>query len=154
MKIERVISTDIALIKKIAKKAILESVDASCELKKEIISDTIKHIDKAILNSESVFLKYVGEDILGFILIQDYWNLSDLFVLPEAHGQGIGRALFKAAQKVCKPKQDKGYIRVNSSLNAEGFYRNMGFETFKPKKEMPDFVVPLIYSFTAVPQFS
>lgn len=147
MKIERVISTEIELIKEIAKKAILESVDASSELKKEIISDTIKHIDKATLNSESVFLKCVGEDVLGFILIQQYWNLSDLFVLPKAHGQGIGRALFKAAQKICQPKQEKDYIRVNSSLNAEGFYRNMGFETFKPEKEMPDFVVPLIYNF-------
>ena len=154
MKIEPVIGTDIELIKKIAKKTILESVDASRELKKEIVSDTIKHIDKAILNSESVFLKCVEEDVLGFILIQGYWNLSDLFVLPEAHGQGIGRTLFKAAQKVCQPKREKGYIRVNSSLNAEGFYRNMGFETFKPEKEMPGFVVPLIYNFTAVPQFS
>ena len=147
MKIEKISNKDIEVIKKIAKKAILESVDVSIDLKEEIISDTMKHIDKGLSNSECVFLKYTETDILGFILIQEYWNLSDLFVLPEMHGKGIGKALFNAAQNLCKPRQDKGYILVNSSINAEGFYRNIGFENFSPKREVPSFVVPLKYKF-------
>jgi GNAT superfamily N-acetyltransferase len=147
MNIEQVSNKDAKELQLVAKKAILESVNVNSDLKEEIISDTMRHIDKGISNSESVFLKASEAGISGFILIQDYWNLSDLFVLPEEHSRGIGKSLFNAAKELCRPKQDKGYILVNSSVNAEGFYRNIGFESYKPKREVPSFVVPLIYNF-------
>lgn len=128
MKISEISNKDIEEIKELARRAILESVDASDDIKEEIIAGTMSHIDKNSSNSECIFLKYAKPEVLGFILVQDYWNLSDLFVLPESHGKGAGKALFDAAIAACIPKQNKGYIRVNSSLNAEGFYRNAGFE--------------------------
>lgn len=147
MKIEEVSQKDVNEIKEIARKAILESVDADEKIKIEIIADTLSHIDKNVSSTASVFLKCSDRSILGFILVQDYWNLSDLFVFPASEGKGIGKSLFIAAKTICQPRQDKGYIRVNSSKNAEGFYRKLGFETFTPEKEVPGFVVSLIYNF-------
>lgn len=147
MKIEEVSIEDINQLKELARSAILESVDASSDIKEEIVSDTVSHIEKNISGSDRVFLKCTDLEILGFILVQNYWNLSDLFVLPTSHGKGIGRQLFNEAKAVCADHSKKDYIRVNSSLNAEGFYRKISFVTFTPKREVPDFVVPLIYKF-------
>jgi ribosomal protein S18 acetylase RimI-like enzyme len=147
MNIDEVSEKDIEVIKGLARRAIIESVDATGSIKDEIVTDTMLHIEKNISGSERVFLKCTDENVLGFILIQEYWNLSDLFVIPDAPGRGIGTLLFNAAMSACFSKQDKRYIRVNSSLNAEGFYRRLGFESFTPEKEAPSFVVPLIYNF-------
>jgi len=147
MNIEEVSETDIEEIKGLARRVILESVDASDETKVDIIADTLLHIDKNSPGLECVFLKCIDPDIQGFILVQNYWNLSDLFVLPESRGKGVGKLLFTVAKSVCLAKQERGYIRVNSSLNAEGFYRNLGFESFAPLNEVPNFVAPLIYNF-------
>ena len=147
MNIEKVSEEDIGAIKELARRVIIESVDTNDSIKNEIITDTMMHIEKNIDASERVFLKCIDENVLGFILIQEYWNLSDLFVIPEAHGKGVGKFLLNAAISACLPRQEKGYIRVNSSLNAEGFYRRLGFETFTPEKAVPGFVVPLIYNF-------
>ena len=147
MNIAEISANDVGELKKLARRAILESVDANDNLKDEIILDTLSHIDKNASGSDCIFLKYFENDILGFILVQDYWNLSDLYVLPESHGKGVGRSLFDAAMIQCMLRQERGYIRVNSSLNAEGFYRNIGFENFTQSKEVPNYVVPLIYNF-------
>ena len=147
MKIAKIAASDVEEIKGLARKAILESVAAEEALKKGIISDTNRHIDENIHGDKCVFLKCYGKRIDGFILVQDFWNLSDLFVRPEIHGQGIGKLLFRSAESVCKANANKAYIRVNSSLNAEEFYRKLGFKSFNPEKDIPDFAVPLIYNF-------
>ena len=146
MTIEIASINDIANLKELAKSAILESVEADIDIKKEIITDTEKHIDNNLYGADRVFLKYTDKTVLGFILIQQFWNLSDLFVLPSAQGNGVGKQLFDEAKSVCEVSGG-GFIRVNSSLNAEGFYRNVGFVTYVPDTKAPDFVVPLIYKF-------
>lgn len=147
MNIEKVSEKDLDVIKELARRSIIESVDANDSIKNEIITDTMIRIERNIYKSDCVFLKCSNEKVLGFILIQEYWNLSDLFLIPEAHGKGIGKFLLNAAISACLPRQEKGHIRVNASLNAEGFYRRLGFVTFNPENEVPNFVVPLIYNF-------
>ncbi|HEX5056984.1 MAG TPA: GNAT family N-acetyltransferase [Gammaproteobacteria bacterium] len=147
MQITAVTKADVEEIKNLARRAILEVVTVDASLKQGIIADTDRHIDGNLGNEKSVFLKCRADRVVGFILVQDSWNLSDLFVLPEAHGKGIGRLLFDSARSICESNRNRNYIRVNSSLNAEGFYRKLGFETFIPEKAPPDFVVPLIYHF-------
>jgi GNAT superfamily N-acetyltransferase len=146
MNIEEISETDIDILKGVARRAIIESVEADDAIKEKLIIDTARHIDANTSNADRVFLRCVDDGVLGFILIQDYWNLSDLFVLPEAHGKGVGKMLFNAAKSVCLNNPNKGYIRVNSSFNAEGFYRALGFESFNTGKELPNFIVPLIYN--------
>jgi len=147
MDIEEVSSTDLVQLMEIAKIAVLQSVDAPEEVKQEIITDTNHHLEAGLISQSSVFLKKGGEDIKGFILIQDYWNLSDLFVIPKYHGEGIGKELFLAALEKCKNHTNKNYIRVNSSLNAQSFYKSVGFEEFIPERTVPEYVVPFIYNF-------
>jgi len=145
--IEEVKVQDAELLKTISRDAILESVQVDEALKQEIIKDTFNHIDLYISCDEHIFLKYINSqnEILGFILLRDAWNLSDLFVMPSAHGKGIGRELFSSAVKMATSSDNRGYIRVNSSLNAVTFYRKLGFEDFKPERPFPDYVAPLIY---------
>ena len=91
MTIETASTNDISTLKQLAKCAILESVEADTDIKKEIMSDTEYHIDLNVSRADRVFLKYTDKSVLGFILIQKFWNLSDLFVLPSAQGKGVGK---------------------------------------------------------------
>ncbi|WP_082070755.1 GNAT family N-acetyltransferase [Gynuella sunshinyii] len=84
---------------------------------------------------------------LALFWFQDYWNLSDFFFVPENHGAGVGRFLLSETVARCKPQDARGYIRVNSSKNAEGFYRKFGFSSHEASNDVPNFVVPLIYRF-------
>jgi GNAT superfamily N-acetyltransferase len=147
MKIEHVSKMDLEDLKEIAKLAIEQSVDAEETIKKDLILDTYSHIEKGIEITDKVYLKCVTDRVLGFILIREYWNLSDLFVSPPHHGAGAGSFLVKQAIGLCRSADNKGYIRVNSSKNAVGFYKHLGFESFAPSNEVPEFVVPLIYNF-------
>jgi len=61
-----------------------------------------KHIDNNLYGADRVFLKYTDKTVLGFILKQQFWNLSDLFVLPSAQGNGVGKQLFVEAKSVCE----------------------------------------------------
>lgn len=147
MEIYRVEDTDIEDVKGVAKKAILESVEVGPDLVDDVIEDTMQHIDAYLSHRSGVFLKCeMNGALVGFILIKDYWNLSDMFVLPECHGKGAGKALFAEAVKICRTEGEGKPIRSNSSLNAVGFYRSLGFEGFTPSKALPDFVKPLVYS--------
>ena len=145
--IEEAKEQNVEVLKQISRSAILESVQAELALKQEIIQDTYNHIDQYISCDDHIFLKYVNsqDEILGFILLRDEWNLSDLFVKPSAHDKGIGRGLFSSAIKEASSRDNRGFIRVNSSLNAVGFYRKLGFEDFEPERPFPDYVAPLIY---------
>jgi GNAT superfamily N-acetyltransferase len=146
MNIGEITEKDTDILKMVARRAIIESVEADDTIKEKLIIDTARHIEANVSSVDRVFLKCTDDGPLGFILIQGYWNLSDLFVLPESHGKGVGKMLFNAARSVCLKNPNKGYIRVNSSLNAEGFYRALGFESFNTGKEVPNFVVPLTYN--------
>ena len=143
MGIEGVSAGDAESLKRLARKTILESVNAGIDQRRGIVADAERHVDTHLAGSDRVFLKYTDSTILGFILVQKYWNLSDLFVLPSVHGNGIGRRLVDEARSACK---DSGaeFIRVNSSLDAEGFYRRLGFVAHVPENAVPDFVVPLV----------
>ena len=136
-----------SLLWEIAKLAITESVEIPEEEKEEVIQDTYSHIAQNIEAEDCVFLKYETSEILGFILVKQYWNLSDLFVSPVEHRKGIGASLLKAAIEICKYKASKDFVRVNSSPNAEEFYLKFGFVPFDVKKEIPNFIKPLIYNF-------
>ena len=146
MDIEEASTDDNDILKRLAETTIHASVDASVDSKREIVGATWRHIDTHLAGSDRVFLKYTDSTILGFILVRNYWNLSDLFVLPSAQGIGIGRRLLDGAKTVCEDA-GPGFIRVNSSLNAENFYRRSGFVAFLPDGDVPNFVVPLVYRF-------
>ncbi|MGH1472012.1 MAG: GNAT family N-acetyltransferase [Cellvibrionaceae bacterium] len=143
--ISSVNQADVNDLQTLASMAIIESVTASKTEKIEIINNTFSHIEKAINQDNVIFLQYKINEPLGFIIIQEYWNLSDLFVCPSFHGNKIGKHLWLAAKKLCFDNGESGFIRVNSSLNAEGFYRKLGFVEYKTENDFPKIIIPLIY---------
>lgn len=72
-------------------------------------------------------LKYAdSRGVLGVILVKDFWNLCSLFVVPEYHRQGIGRALFETTVAKCRGQSDKNVIWLNAAPRAIPFYQAMG----------------------------
>ncbi len=148
-------ANDAPALKALARESILTSVQVNKEILTRIIDHTDKHIDTNITQTNGVFLKCVqkatqvsdGEkkEIRGFILIQDYWNLSDLFVAAAFHKQGIGKALWLHALSLWQKQPQRKDIHVNASANAEAFYKHLGFVDRETSNTTPNFIVPLKY---------
>ena len=106
MHILEVVKEDAQRLKYISEQAVLASVHVEDKIIAEIISDTHRHIEQNLESSERVFLKYQNNQVIGFILIQRFWNLSDLFVVPEKHREGIGSDLLTKAISICRNSND------------------------------------------------
>ena len=106
------------------------SVRADETEKLAVVQSVLKNLRLSLDNpQECVHLKCVRDaTIVGVILVRNFWNLCTLFVDPKWHGEGIGRGLMVEAIGRCASKEARSYVRVNSSANAVGFYKAMGFE--------------------------
>ncbi len=148
MSITQVIENDINALLSIATKVVNHSVNVQPEEKQNIINGIHSNIKTWWNLDNCVFLKYEDNNkIVGFILIKEYWNFSDIFVLPSKQRKGIGNKLAQNALLICKGSTSKSSIRVNSSLNAVSFYKKLGFVTVKIKNEIPTYVIPLEFTF-------
>ncbi len=147
MKIMEVSETDVKQLKEIAESAMMVSVLATSEEKKILLESIKSDIDKYIMSDNCIYLKLEDNEIKGYILIKEFWNLAHLFVSPKFQGYGFGTKLLQEGIKVCKENNSNSFIRVNSSHNALGFYKKMGFIEHAPEKSVPNFAVPLIYNF-------
>ena len=148
MNIVHVNTNDISSLIKLTTVVVNESVDAPIEEKTKIIESIHSNINEWAIKKNCVFLRYQDNNItIGFVLIKEYWNFSDLFVLPSKQRQGIGIKLAKKAMLICKEKANKSNIRVNSSLNAVGFYKKLGFVNIQIDDEIAKYLVPLEFRF-------
>ncbi|MCP3469847.1 GNAT family N-acetyltransferase [Bradyrhizobium sp. CCGUVB1N3] len=57
-------------------------------------------------------------------------EVTRLFILPEAAGTGLGQRLLKIGIAEAKVGHE-GPIRLEATINAEGFYRKHGFRSIK-----------------------
>jgi GNAT superfamily N-acetyltransferase len=62
---------------------------------------------------------------LGLVRTDGQWFLEHLWVRPELHGRGLGRALFAEAVRQARATGAKE-LRIKSDPNAEPFYLKMG----------------------------
>lgn len=70
------------------------------------------------------------ERIVGYFALRrdgGVFHLEDLFVRPSEMGRGVGRALFRHAQRRAR-ELGFAFIEVQSDPNAAGFYERMGAE--------------------------
>lgn len=110
-------------------RVIAESVDATPSEKAAFVANTRTNLDKWLSAPEASFhlAARAGTDLVGVVLVRDYWNLCHLFVHPEFQRRGIGRRLLEAAIQACAERPSRGYVRLNASRNAIDFYKRMGF---------------------------
>ncbi len=87
--------------------------------------DTYEHL---IANRRMVVAERDGA-IVGFVDAVP-GEVTRLFVLPDAAGSGLGRRLLEIGIETAR-KGHSGSIRLEATINAEGFYQRHGFETIK-----------------------
>jgi ribosomal protein S18 acetylase RimI-like enzyme len=145
MEITQVVTHDLEQLKHIAREAVIAAVPIG-EKKRVMLLQSIDHdIEKFIEAPDCVYLKVGNLTPVGYVLVKEHCHLAHLFVLPEYQGLKLGQRLVSSATSACKEDNRKGFIRVNSSLNAVGFYKKMGFVKYQPEKPVPSFAVPLIF---------
>ena len=72
--------------------------------------------------------EYIGmARLLGDAAI--FWLITDVWVLPEYQGKGIGRELVERVIRYIKENAPKGYhaLYLMCSKGKEGFYEKLGF---------------------------
>lgn len=95
---------------------------------------------------QSIHLKYLDAGkIVGVILVKDFWNLANLFVLPSHQRRGVGRALIEEVIRLCGDRSPRAKIQLNSSSYAVPFYEAVGFTQTGPGRDRPGGCVPFEY---------
>jgi GNAT superfamily N-acetyltransferase len=127
--IEPVLVDDIREVEVFIQRVVMLAVDATEEEKASFLKNIHRNLEQWRAEpTGALHLKFVeGGALAGVVMVKSYWNLCHLFVAPELHGRGIGRALLTAALEGCRGKSPRGLVRLNSSRNAAGFYEHMGF---------------------------
>ena len=145
MTIREIAQEDYSSLLDVASSAVLETVEAPAPEKAGLLDGIRNNLDLVCTSAiAGVFLAAIesGEPS-GFILVKDYWNLSDLFVLPKFQSKGIGRDLWDAAHPICTAKSKRPTMRVNSSLNAIKFYESLGFKRTIVEQQLQPWIIPM-----------
>ncbi|MEO1144105.1 MAG: GNAT family N-acetyltransferase [Cyanobacteria bacterium J06638_22] len=126
-------------------RVIRTSVTQDADLQTSYIENVTQNLDWWQTNPTlGCHLKAVNQQtIVGVILVKKFWNLCSLFVAPECHRQGIGRALVNAAIAECKDKSKKQAIWLNAAPNAIAFYKAIGFELRESQQPQHPDVEPI-----------
>ena len=91
-------------------------------------------LDQAYIQSHAVHTIRDQDRLLGFYSlvmldsVEHRWELDHLWVVPEAMGRGLGRALFDHAIVQARRKGARR-LRILSDPHAEAFYQRMGART-------------------------
>jgi GNAT superfamily N-acetyltransferase len=135
--IEVVEIADLPEVERLIIDCISRSVDASLHEKEAFITNVRKNLQRWSENPDaSVHLKYLESgQIIGVVLIRDFWSLCHLFVVPEAQRRGIGQKLIQDAIQRCAGRCPESAIRLNASRNAVSFYKAQGFHILEPASE-------------------
>ena len=143
MEISIAVDQDKQNLKKIAEETLSGLDSLSSDQVELFVVHTANNIDSYIGKDNCVFLKCLfNGDIIGYVLVKEFWNLSDLFVLPRYQKNGAGKLLLMSAIKQCEV-HGLGYVRLNSSLRAEPFYKKFGFQYSLSHKSKQANTVPL-----------
>jgi GNAT superfamily N-acetyltransferase len=143
---------DFAAIRSLIETSIRVSVAQTEDDARFLVDDVVLSLDKwKQTGCAGLGIKYsVEEEIVGFIIFKQFWNLSHLFVSPAFQRRGIARALVSAALLECRTKSPRGKLQLNSSANASPFYAAAGFVQTGPGIERPGGCIPFEYSFRDV----
>ncbi len=80
--------------------------------------------------TREVLVAVSGGKIVGVVEIaKDGSRIRRLFVDSNHQRKGIGSELFRRMEKLCLMRKPRS-IKIYSSINATGFYENMGYRKF------------------------
>lgn len=82
-----------------------------------------------MIKKNKAFVAEENGGILGFV-DADPGEVTRLFLLPEASGRGLGKRLLELGVEIAA-KDHSGPIKIESTLNAQGFYERHGFKAVK-----------------------
>ena len=93
-----------------------------------------EQVVKALENTIATFVAYDNEKPVGMVrLIGDCgmsFYIKDFAVIPPYQSQGIGKMLIESVEKYIKEAVGEWAVSLEliSTIEAEGFYKKMGFE--------------------------
>lgn len=98
----------------------------------------------ARLADRIVWVAIVESTIIGTASLHGSWVRS-VFVRPDRQGLGIGARLMQVIED-CADAQGIGQISVPPSINAEGFYRRLGFTHLRDEFHGQERVIVMVKS--------
>ncbi|AJR06424.1 GNAT family N-acetyltransferase [Photobacterium gaetbulicola] len=140
---------DISDIITLTGRAIRSCVDEPEHIQDELIASCADSILwwRTHPDSSLHYVYRIDGSVVGAILVKEYWNLSNLFVDPHYHHQGIARQLINAALEECRGRSPKQAILLNASRYAVNFYQKLGFVPNGPARDLPGGCFPYIFRF-------
>lgn len=130
---------DATAVKAFMARVIAHSVTRDDRLLADLRANVDGNVDWWLAHpDDAVHLQAVQDgDLVGVILVKQFWNLCSLFVEPASQGQGLGRRLVEAALARCAGLSPKGALWLNAAPGAIDFYRALGFTDRVPTKPLP-----------------
>ncbi|WP_280151030.1 GNAT family N-acetyltransferase [Piscinibacter sp. XHJ-5] len=125
-------------VRRLMERVIVASLaDASVRL--DTLANVNRNVDYWLTHSQQcVHIKAVlGDELVGVVLVKDFWNLCSLFVDQRVQGTGIGRRLVATASVACSGRSPKQALFLNAASHAVGFYERLGFVPRESNQPLP-----------------
>lgn len=109
-------------------------------------------VQNAIENSFCIGIYYSGEQVGFARIITDYATfgyLADVFILKTHRGKGLSKAMMAVIMNLTWVKMLRRFSLA--TLDAQGLYRQFGFENPKNPERLMEIVKPSIYGDTNNP---
>lgn len=85
-----------------------------------------------------VYIAYLENRPIGYILYQDTDTIRGFFVTSSERRKGIGEYLL---DYVCRDNEDKECIKVNITVGSESLYKKHNFVLLGPRKDFSSLIV-------------
>lgn len=99
----------------------------------EVIARVVQHFSpeciETLIATRQVLVAMQDQQLLGTASLDGH-VVRSVFVAPDSQGQGIGRRLMAALERLAR-EQGVSELLVPSSLTAQGFYRQLGFTVLR-----------------------
>ena len=125
------------------------SLDASVHDIDSILENVAQNINEWLNEPEKIVHLVAEQDgeLVGVILIKEFWNLCSLFVRPDYQRRGIGKQLVTEALRECKGRSPRNAVYLFAENEALPFYRELGFIPREISRPHPPGSTPMQFIF-------
>jgi putative acetyltransferase len=128
IEIRRFDPRDAETVSRLVRQVFDEHVAATFE--PEGVMEMHRHVDPTAIaeraETHMTLEAWSGTDLVGVLELRESTRISMLFVATSHMGMGIASQLVACAEEACR-SAGQTLMTVHSSLNAEAFYRRVGF---------------------------